>query len=86
MNPGDVVFLRNDLGDFYEGQHVTVLAGTSGVVRGSEPNGTYTMIVIDIPDSPGQKMLRTETGDFHHLWVSYHPRPTRFERILLCNH
>lgn len=84
--PGDTVYLRNNLGDRnVETQtSVVVPAGTLGVIRGEEYNHGRVLVRVDLPDSPGQKSLVTDSVSFWDIWTDKplpHPE-TRYDRIL----
>lgn len=87
---GEIFYLRNDLGDHYEGKSVVVPAGTRGIARGLFPNyeNCGPRYVFDVPESPGQKVLCVHPDSFEAIWTRYWSSepgggvPTRFERDL----
>ena len=76
VNIGQTVYLRRDLGDYFEGQHVVVLAGTPATVAEFDDE----FVVVDVPDSPGQKRLRTRYTEFWNFWGTI--CPTLWEHLL----
>lgn len=86
LEPGNIVYLRGDLGDrnIEEKKSVTVPAGTPGTILGEEHRDGHVYVVISLPTSPGQKMLTTYAKDFHTMWSMDPPKQMRdrFERVL----
>jgi hypothetical protein len=87
LMPGQTVYLRGDMGDVNPETHlsVTVPHGTPALITNFFEEGLYHYARLDIPTSPGQKMLRTELREFHLIWQTNAPHPadrTFWERVL----
>jgi hypothetical protein len=77
---GSTVYLRGDMGDYYEGQSVIVPANTPGRIIEFEEDQGFKYARIEIPTSPGQKRLRTIVTELDITWTLT-PRPTVWTHI-----
>ena len=70
---GATVYVSGTIGDFFEGQSVVVPDGTPGTLVEFFTSNGQPMARIDVPSSPGQKMLTTHIRDLEDIWSLYPP-------------
>jgi hypothetical protein len=69
---GAKVYLRNDLGDYFNKRSVVVPRNTVGKFKGyydrADPSGPTKMARIDVPTSPGQPSLECRREEVEVFW------------------
>lgn len=81
MKPGTVVYSTSDCGDHWEGKSVVIPKGIKGIfqgVREHPPQGGHEIgrrAFIEVPDSPGQKLLCCMPNEIDTFWSTEPPPP-----------